>query len=136
MVSPITPPIARLNNLPIAYVYQPTQFFISAIATGILTTVTTSIDHNYVIGQQVRIYIPPYWGIRQLDGQQGIVLGIPAPNQVNVAINSTNYDSFVNAGLNTQPQITAIGDVNSGPTNTGRTGNQTYISGSFINISP
>ncbi len=136
MVKGITPPVARLNNLPISAFYQPTQFFISAIATGILTTITTAINHNYVLGQQIRIYIPPYWGIRQIDGQDGIVLGIPAPNQVSVGINSTNYDQFINAGFTTQPQITAIGDINSGPTNTGRTGNQTFINGSFINISP
>lgn len=137
MVSPITPPVARLNNLPInQQFYKPSVFFISGITIGTQTIVTTSVSHNYVVGQQVRFYIPPYWGIRQLDGKQGLVVNIPASNQVTVSLNSTYYDAFNNAGLTTQPQIMAIGDTNSGPTNTGRTNNQTFIDGSFINISP
>lgn len=137
MVSPITPPVARLNNLPIEpQFYQPSQFFISSVTTGYQTVVTTSSNHNYVITQQVRLYFPPYWGCRQLDGKEGTVISIPAANQVLIDINSLVCDSFINAGLTTQPQITAIGDFNSGPTNTGRSGNQTFIDGSFINISP
>jgi len=135
---PYVGPIAPYNNLPIEpQNYQPRLFFISAIALGQLTTVTTTVDHDYVVGQQCRLIIPPTNGCRQLNEQTGFVDSIPSANQVVLNINSSmNVDPFVTSSANNQPQILAIGDVNTGQTNTGRSGNLTYIPGSFINISP
>jgi hypothetical protein len=83
--------------------------------------------------------ISQLYGERRLNEQTGIVLSIPNPNQVVVGINSVSFDVFVanpTSGT-TQPQIVAVGDLNSGPINsTGRTNNQTFISGSFIDVSP
>jgi len=137
MSSPI--PFNPSINLPIhADYYAPRVFDISSLSLGSTTTVTTSVDHDYVVGQLVRILIPNAYGSFQISGQQGYVISIPAANQVVVNINSTNANSF-NASPTfgpTPPQIAAIGDVNTGQINTGRTGNLTYIPGSFINISP
>jgi len=134
----ISYPIPPYQNVPITpQYYQPSRFVISAVSLGITTTVTTTIDHNYVIGQLTRLIIPPTYGCRQLNESQGYVLSIPAANQVVLNINSTGADPFVSSSATTQPQILAIGDVNFGSTNTnGRTNNITYIQGSFINISP
>lgn len=133
-------PIAPENNPAIQpQNYQPRRFQISAITLGTNTTVTTSTDHDYVVGQLVRLLIPPTYGSYQLSEQQGMVLSIPAANQVVVSINSAqNVNAFVSSPTYgpTPPQIVAIGDQNSGPINTGRTNNQTFIDGSFINISP
>lgn len=138
-------PIPPYSNVPInAEFYQPSQFFISGISLGLTTTVTTTLDVNYVVGQQVRLIIPPTFGCRQLNESQGYVLSIPAPNQVILSIDSsTNVDPFKSSSARTQPQILAIGDVNTGYTSTtGRSiptinGNtQINIPGSFINISP
>jgi hypothetical protein len=133
-------PIAPENNPPInPQYYQPRVYNISAIANGTTTLVTTTINHDYVVGQEVRFVISQLYGERQLNQQTGLVISVPAANQVIVNIDSTNYDAFV-ANLNsrsTQPQIVAVGDVNSGVTNTsGRTNNGTFIPGSFIDISP
>lgn len=135
---PITGPIPAYTNVPInPQWYQPRMFFISGITLGQTTTVTTTEDHDYVVGQQCRLIIPPTNGCRQLNEQIGIVLSIPADDQVVLNINSSmNVDSFVSSSAKTQPQILAIGDVNTGTTNTGRTNNITYIPGSFIDISP
>ena len=135
---PYVGPIATLNNLPIEPEnYQPRMFFISAISLGRTTTVTTTEDHDYVIGQECRLIIPPLNGCRQLNEKRGIVLSIPSSTQVVLDINSAqNVDAFTSSSANTQPQILAIGDVNTGATNTGRTNNITYIPGSFINVSP
>lgn len=137
-------PIASENNPPIEpQWFQPSRFQISAISSGVTTTVTTlpafGVNNNYVIGQQIRFNIPPLFGIRQLNGQQGYVIGLPATNQVIVNINtSQGYDSFISnpIGANTPPSIIAIGDVNTGPININPTNSQTYVQGSFINISP
>ena len=136
---PFPGPVAILNNLPInAEFYQPSQFFISNITLGLTTIVTTTVNHNYVIGQLVRLIIPPQFGCRQLNEQQGLVLSIPASNQVELNINSNqNVDAFTASNAKTQPQILAIGDNNQGIISaTGPIIPSTNIPGSFINISP
>lgn len=150
MTSAIIGPIAPENNPPITpQYYEPSRFVISAISLGTTTLVTTSVNHNYVIGQSIRLLIPGVmlvngvikgtgYGSTQLSGQTGNVISIPNPNQVVVGINSTNSNAFDPSGTNTtQPQILAIGDVNSGQINSsGIINTGTFISGSFINISP
>lgn len=148
-------PQAPENNPPIEpQWFQPSVFPITAIAFGTSTTVTTGkafgVSNNYVIGQLVRFHIPLTYGAQQLNGQFGYVTSIPGANQVVVAINTTKgYNAFVPSPSYgpTPPQITAIGDINSGPINgtpipinsapTNQTiEQQTFINGSFINISP
>ncbi len=135
---PYVGPIAFLNNLPIEPDnYQPRMFFISTIALGRTTTVTTTEDHDYVIGQECRLIIPPSNGCRQLNEKKGIVISVPSSTQVVLDIDSSqNVDAFTASSEPTQPQILAIGDINTGAINTGRTNNQTFINGSFINVSP
>ena len=134
----ISYPIPLYSNPPIEpQFYQPSRFVISAITLGATTTVTTSVDHNYVIGQEVRLLIPPSFGCRQLNEQTGLVLSIPTSTQVVLNIYSAGGDAFVASSAPTQAQILGIGDINSGVTNSsGRTPTGTFIPGSFINISP
>jgi hypothetical protein len=132
----ISYPIPAYSNLPIEPFYQPGVFQISNITNGQMTTVTTSVGHDYVIGQLIRLDIPPGFGERQLNQQTGYVINIPAANQVVVTINSTNADAFQSSSNTTKPQIVAVGDINTGVTNNqGRINNGTTIPGSFINIS-
>lgn len=140
----ISYPIPAYANVPIeADFYQPSRFVISAISLGVMTTVTTTQDMNYVIGQLVRLIIPPTFGSRQLNESQGYVIDIPAANQVTLTINSQGFDAFISSSSTTKAQILAIGDVNTGyvsstgrsiPTTDGNTNIE--IPGSFINISP
>lgn len=141
----ISYPIPAYANVPIhAEYYQPSQFFISSVTLGTSTIVTATENLNYVIGQLVRLIIPPSFGCRQLNGAQGYVLSIPSANQVLLSIDSSkNVDQFKSSSATTQPQILAIGDVNTGYAST--TGpsipdingnNQITIQGAFINISP
>jgi len=135
----ISYPIPPYTNPPIEpQFYQPSQFFISNISLGPTTTVTTTVDNNYVIGQLVRLLIPPSFGSIQLNERTGYVISLPASNQVTIDINSSvNVNSYIASTAATQAQIVAIGDINSGQINSnGRTNNITFIPGSFINISP
>lgn len=134
----MTGPIAPESNPPInPQYYLPSVFFISTVTLGQSTTVTTTQNHNFVVTQLCRLLIPPYSGCRQLNEVTGYVMSIPAPNQVVLDINSSrNVDPFTSSIAPTQPQIVPVGDVNTGPSNTSRSNQQTYISGSFINISP
>jgi hypothetical protein len=131
-------PVPPYSNNPIApQFYQPSQFFISGITLGQTTVITTSVNHNFVLDQEVRLLIPPSFGTIQLNHRTGFVIAISAPNQVTLNINSTNADAYI-ASTNKiqQAQIIAIGDVSNGVINTGRSGNMTYVPGAFINISP
>lgn len=134
----ISYPIPAYSNVPInAQFYQPSKFVISAITLGQTTTITATADMNYVVGQLVRLIIPPTFGTRQLNESQGYVLSLPASNQVEVGINSVGADPFINSSATTKAQILGIGDVNSGVVNSqGRLSSGTFIPGSFINISP
>jgi hypothetical protein len=130
-------PVPPYSNPPIEpQFYEPSQFFISAITLGATTVVTTTANHNYVIGQEIRLIIPPSSGCRQLNGQTGFVISVPAANQVTINIYSAGGDAFTSSSSPTQPQILAIGDINSGTTNaTGRSNTGTYVPGAFIDIS-
>lgn len=139
MIGPvISYPIPAYSNVPIQpQFYQPRSYFISSITQGLTTTVTTTVDQDFVVGQLVRFIIPPAFGIRQLNEQQGYVIQIPASNQVVVNINSNQMDSFTNSTSTTRPQILPVGNIANGTqNNSGRTNNGTAPPGAFINISP
>lgn len=135
VISQPTPPYA---NVPIhPEFYTPKRFEISGIALGQVTTVTTVLPMDYVIGQQVRLIIPPSFGTRQLNDQTGYVIEIPSLNSVVITIVSQFYDTFTLSTETNRPQILAIGDINNGQINAfGRYPVKTYIPGSFRNISP
>lgn len=126
------------NNPPInPQYYLPSAFLIQNVQLGSTTIVTSTTPMNYVIGQLVRLLIPPYSGCRQLNGQSAYVISIPSPTQVELNIFSIGGDSFTSSTNPNQPQILAIGDINSGILNSsGRVNQSTNIPGSFINISP
>lgn len=140
----ISYPIPAYSNVPIQpEFYQPRRFVISGITRGLTTTVTTIASMDYVVGQLVRLIIPPTYGIRQLNEAQAYVIAIPGATQVTLDIDSRGMDAFISSSATTKAQILGIGDINSGYiSSTGRTiatvnGNtQIAPPGSFINISP
>lgn len=139
MIGPVISfPIPAYANVPIQpQFYQPRSFFISSITQGSTTTVTTTVNQDFVIGQLIRFIIPIPFGIRQLNEQQGYVIQIPAANQVVVDIDSSRMDPFTSSTFTTRPQILPIGDIANGTqNNSGRTNNGTAPPGAFINISP
>lgn len=139
MIPPlVTGPIPPYNNPPIEpQFFQPSVFYISNISLGSTTTVTTTVDNNYVVGQLVRLIVPKSSGSFQLNEQLGYVIDIPSTNQVVLDINSKNSDAFISTILPKQPTINAVGDINSGAINaSGSMQVKTLILGSFINISP
>lgn len=116
--------------------YKPSRFVISAISQGLTTTITTSEDHNYVVGQQIRFIIPPDYGMRELDKKQGIIIFIPSSTQFVIQLDTRGFNSFLNPGTSTKAQTLAIGDINSGIIATnGINISSTNIPGSFVNIS-
>jgi len=75
--SPFPGPTPLYNNVPIhPEYYQPSRFVISNVSLGQTTFVTTTVNHNYVIGQNIRLIIPPFNGCRQLNGSQSYVISM------------------------------------------------------------
>lgn len=133
-------PIAPENNPPIhPEYYKPRVFNITALTNGPTTLLNTEVPHDYVVGQIIRVLISQLYGTYQINEKEGYVLAIPGASQLIVGIDSSNANPFIyNPTSNTtQPQIVAVGDVNTGCINaSGRTNNGTFIPGSFIDISP
>jgi hypothetical protein len=139
MGSPISGPIAYLNNLPInPQWYSPRQQNILNITLGTSTTVTVTTNTEFVVGQNCRLLIPSPFGSKQLNGVQGNVISISSPTQIVLDIDSSrNVDPFIQTISTTLPQIIPIGDVNQGAINAkGPFSLGTFIPGSFIDISP
>lgn len=137
VISYPTPPYSNVSIEP--QFYKPSRFVISNVSLGPTTIVTTSIDHNYVIGQQVRLIIPRSFGCYQLNESTGYVLSIPSTTEVEITIGSiVNVDQYIASSSQIESaQILAIGDLNMGIiSSTGRVIPTTAIPGSFQNISP
>src|SRR6185369_12377479 len=87
----ISPPIPAFQNPPIQPGnFQPRVFVISNIVLGQTTTVTTTLDLNFVIGQLCRLLIPNGYGSRGLNEQLGYV--IQPPNNSAVFLSQTPAD--------------------------------------------
>ncbi len=134
-------PIPAYQNVPIrSEYYQPSVFTIIRILRGVTTLVETSVETNFVIGQEIRLLIPPDFGSIELNGKTGFVLSFNSTTIMEVSIDSSrnvNPYNFAAVATIQNPQVVAIGDVNTGVTNrTGLSNQTTYIPGSFINISP
>jgi len=142
MTGVISFPVPLYANVPIEpQYYTPWRFVISGITLGITTTVNMVIpsitDLTYVVGQLVRLVIPPTFGCRKLNGQTAYVIAVNQPNQVVLKLNSIGSDPYIASSATTPAQILAIGDASSGAINNNGTQNQTtYVIGSFINVSP
>lgn len=134
--------IAPERNPPInPEYYQPRRYEIEDITLGTSTLIETTVAHDYVIGQLIRLLVPSVYGSYQLNNVTGYVIAIPEDNQVLVDIDSSNSNYFISspAYAPNSPQIVAVGDINSGYiSNTGANIplSNLNIPGSFINISP
>ena len=134
-----TGPIApQRNPEPMPEWFQPSRFGISAIVRGSDTVITTDDDHNYVLGQQVRILVPFNYGTVQINELDAFVIGIPSSTEVRININSSTFTDFIPSppSLLTPPSIQAIGELNTGLLVTSRSAPTTTIPGAFENISP
>lgn len=116
--------------------YIPFRSAITAIVLGATTTITTSVNHRFVVGQEVLIQIPTVtttaWGTTQLDTevfntanvipQQAYVTEVPTDNSLIINVNSSGFTAFAyptsaEAALGmTFPAVYAIGDQNFGLT--------------------
>ncbi len=112
------------------FLYVPQDNVITGLTLAATTTVTTSMYHNFEVGQEVAFRIPPQWGTTQLNSLPNTVIpGSPIYGYVvSVTDNWTfvvNINSSAYTAFNTNPsspnivgltyaQVLAVGDVNTG----------------------
>jgi Ubiquitin-activating enzyme E1 FCCH domain len=109
--------------------YFPGVDFISAITTGTTTTIQTTTQHNFQVGQEVAFRIPSQWGTIQLNSlpnsvipgspKYGYVISITDLQTFVVNLNSVGFTAFTVAQAfanfrESFPQVLAVGDVNTG----------------------
>ena len=110
--------------------YFPGENIVSFITTGTTTTIKTTTQHNFVVGQEIAFRIPSAWGTTQLNSLPntlipgspiyGFVVSVTDDLTFVVNINSTGYTAFnVNQAFASYPgekwpQVVAVGDVNTG----------------------
>ncbi len=110
--------------------YFPGDKFVSFITTGTTTTIKTTSQHQYQVGQEIAFRIPQNWGTYQLNSLPntlipgspiyGYVVSVTDALTFVVNINSTGYSAFnpnqTFAGYTQEkwPQVVAVGDVNTG----------------------
>jgi hypothetical protein len=129
------------------FLYLPEDNVVTAITLGNTTTITTSMYHNFEVGQEIAFRIPNAWGTVELNslpnvlipGQPiyGYVVSITDNWTFVVNINSSAFTAFTtNIAVNlvpglTFPQVLAVGDVNMG-------GQRIYTQGvdGFLTTSP
>ncbi len=124
-----SPAGAQFRRLKNPYLYQPGVVNIASITAGTSTTITTTMNHNMFVGQEVAFRIPPQYGMTQLNNNNRKIPGQPLYAVVVSVVNNrsviVNVDSSQFTAFNTNvpfanvsglsfPQMVAVGNVNMG----------------------
>lgn len=93
--------------------FQKAMRVVTAITQDSQALVTTSFAHNYVTGQLVRFSMPRYFGMQQINQQQGFIT-VTSSTEFTVDLNTSSYDAFAVAtrgGTQTQyAQVIPVGE--------------------------
>ena len=125
-----SPTGAYVRQVLYPWLYLPGVNFISALSLGSTTTVTTTSNHNFVVGQEIAFRIPSVYGTTGLNSLPnslvpgspvyGFVTSVTSNTQFVCNINSSSFGAFNTnqpvasvPGLQF-PQVVAVGDVNTG----------------------
>lgn len=128
----VTSPFPAYQNFPIEpEFYSPNSFQIqvSAISFGQLTTVTTNIPNQYVVGQRVRFIIPNRYGTTQLNYIQPVVTEILSSTQFICEVDSSAFTTFISSPFNS-----VITNITLGTTTTITTANS-FRPGDLVQLS-
>jgi len=58
------------------------------------STITFAMDHNFKVGQLLRLKIPKEWGMAQADGKEVRIKTIVSSNSVTVEMEATRFNHF------------------------------------------
>ena len=126
----VTSPFPPYQNFEIdSDFYNPDIFDISSISFGLTTTITTSIVHNYTVGQIVRFQIPNRYKTIELDGKEAIITDLPSSTQFKFEIESNGFTPFLSS-----PYVSTITNITQSPSATVTAAN-TFRIGDLVKFS-
>lgn len=93
--------------------FVPASKVVSNITNAVAAVVTTTIPHDYITGEIIRMHIPSGYGMQPMNQQYAPIVVINDTN-FSIAIDTTTYEPFMIPTPQLQyAQCTAIGSVNS-----------------------
>ena len=112
-VAPATAVKAR--KLLIPQLIEPRSRAIVDLTIGASTTVKTSVDHGYAVGQYITLIVPVEFGSSEISGQSGRISAISSANEFVVEIDSSAASAFAYPASGsvpfTFPQAVVAGDL-------------------------
>jgi len=106
---------ADYRVIPAKY-YSPTRRYITDITAAAAAVITTSVAHNYLVGDIIRVYCPAAFGMTEINGVQGTVTAVTA-STITTDINSAAFTAFafptsaVAAAGVSFPHVVPVGEV-------------------------
>jgi len=96
--------------------FQPAMRIISSITLANPAVITTSIDHDYITGEIVRVIVPNNFGMRQINNLYGTIT-VTGDTTFSIDINTIFFDTFAAPSplpdAYTCAQIIPIGEISS-----------------------
>jgi hypothetical protein len=74
--------------------WYPRWRFITKITQATSAVVTTSVDHGYQVGADIRFSVSSSFGMTQINGLVGTITAVPSTSTFTVNINSTAFTAF------------------------------------------
>lgn len=96
--------------------YYPQRAVITGITAANPIVVTTSTNHGYTVGQQVRLRVPSVFGMTQANNLQGVITAVTATTLTIGSIDSSAFTAFAWPAVTSLPFTHAyVIPVGSGP---------------------
>jgi hypothetical protein len=106
---------SKYRIIPFDPIFYPRRRFIVDISKAASAVVTTSVDHGYTVGQEVRFATDPLNGMVEINGLSGTITAVGSPSTFTVNIDSTSFTTFTfpvtaNPGAYTPAQVIPFGE--------------------------
>ena len=102
--------------------YYPRRRLITAITAASSAVITLSVTSGFIVGEQVRIYVPSAFGMTQMNNQLATITAVnTSTNTITVNINSSSFSAFAfptsaTAALGVTPaQVVPVGEAATAP---------------------
>ena len=109
--------VTTWRKVRIGPLFYPQRTFITNITRANPIVVTTSTNHGFTVGQQVRLRVPSQFGMVEANNLQGVITAVTATTFTIGSIDASAFTAFAWPAISslpfTQPTVTPIG---SGPT--------------------
>lgn len=84
----------KARKLLVPQLIEPRSHYIVALGLGASTTVTTSVDHGYQVGEYITLFVPAAFGSSAISGKSGRVSAVSSASQFVVDIDSSAASAF------------------------------------------